>query len=394
MLQWFTFLKYSTYGVYFLECSSVFLILSPFLQPYLRVFTLAALAGLHLNFDLCMRLGIFPWVDIVSLTVLLPPETMDWFARRFDTSGRRGLRLFYDGECGFCRKMVLLLREFLLLPKDAVAKAQDDPTAAKLLEKEFTWVVVDAAGQYHIRWDAWVTAIEQTPLLGGLFRRLPLRSLTFIGDPAYTFVAHRRAALGRYSAKYLPERDLPDFVPSNLLNLVTLFFIGYVGLWNIKTVPRFGIDIASPWSKIASVLRLDQKWNMFAPYPLREDGWYVIDGELTSGKKVDVLRHVDGQVSFDKPELVSAMFTNARWRKYLMGIYPKSKKDHRLYYGKYLCRSWNEKVDFDDRLSKFQIYFMKERNVLPGVVNKVEKNMIWQHDCFKKKAKDDDDDED
>jgi hypothetical protein len=194
--------------------------------------------------------------------------------------------------------------------------------------------------------------------------------------------------LSRISAKFLAERDVSDIEPSTLVNLLALFFIGYVGLWNIKSVPRFGVDIVRPWNKIGSILRIDQKWNMFAPYPLRTDGWYVMDGELRSGQKVDVLRGTEGQVSFEKPEVVSRMFKNARWRKFIMSLYEKKKKNHRLYYGKYLCRSWNETAADDDKLSKFQIYFMKEKNVLPGVESKVEKTMIWQHDCFKKKGDD------
>ena len=39
---------------------------------------------------------------------------------------------------------------------------------------------------------------------------------------------------------------------------------------------------------LGQTLRLEQYWNMFAPYPLRDDGWYVIDGTLSDGQKFDV----------------------------------------------------------------------------------------------------------
>lgn len=390
MLQWYDFLHYSTYVVYAFEWAVAFMILAPVFRVPMRCLAVLGLWALHLNFDLSMRLGIFPWVDIVGVSALIPGEIYDWLQKRLEARPERaGLKIFYDGECGFCRKAVLLLTEFLMLPKSLIAKAQDDKAAAKILAVENTWVVRDAQGKDHVRSDALVATLREGPLVfGWVMRKLPLEVLRAPGDTAYKLVARARKSLGAWAAKALPDRDVSRVEPGTLASLATLFFIGYVGLWNMKSVPKFGIDILPPWNKIGSILRLDQKWNMFAPYPLRIDGWYVMDGELKDGSKVDVLRRTFGQVNFEKPEVVSYLFKNARWRKFIMSLYEKGKKNHRLYYGKYLCRSWNEEAEEARKLSKFKIYFMKERNVLPGVESKVEQTMIWQHDCFKRKTED------
>lgn len=39
------------------------------------------------------------------------------------------------------------------------------------------------------------------------------------------------------------------------------------------------------------LLGLNQKWDMFAPRPVVEDGWYVIDGTLRNGRHVDLFRN-------------------------------------------------------------------------------------------------------
>lgn len=385
MLQWYDLLHYSTYAVYALEWAAAFMILSPFLHVPLRFIAVLALMGLHLNFDLSMRLGIFPWVDIVGLAALIPGPIFDWIQAKIDAQpGRTDLKIHYDGECTFCRKCVLLILEFFMLPAACMARGQDDAKVAKIMGDNHSWVV-SKRDKHYIRWDAWVVIFGSAPLLGPLLQKLPLKVFRTPGNLVYGAISSNRRYLGKVSAALWKERDVSRVQAGNVVNLVTLFFIGYVGLWNLKSVPRFGIDITPPWNKLASVIRVDQKWNMFAPYPLRIDGWYVIDGELANGTKVDVFRRTVGQVSFDKPEMVSKMFKNARWRKFIMSLYEKSKKKHRLFYGKYLCRSWNDTAVSDEKLQKFKIYFMKEKNVLPGVESKVEKLMIWQHDCFKKK---------
>ncbi len=327
MLQWYDLLHYSTFAVFALEWTVAFMILSPVFRVPLRIVAVLSLWALHLNFDLSMRLGIFPWVDIVGVCVLIPGEVFDWLQRRLDIQkGRADLKIYYDSECGFCRKAVLILTELLVLPKALLHRAQDDKAVDKIMTDQRTWVVADGSSKYFIRWDAMMVTLRQAPLVfGWLLRKLPLELLRFPGNLLYRIIVHFRGALGRLSARFLPERDVSNIEPSTLVNLVTIFFIGYVGLWNMKSVPRFGVDILPPWNKIGSILRIDQKWNMFAPYPLRMDGWYVMDGELSGGTKVDVLRRTVGQVSYDKPEVVSYMFKNARWRKFIMSLYEKNK---------------------------------------------------------------------
>jgi hypothetical protein len=124
---------------------------------------------------------------------------------------------------------------------------------------------------------------------------------------------------------------------------------------------------------------------MFAPYPLRDDGWYVIPGVLQSGKEVDVFRG-GAPVSFAKPSAaaIAAQYKDERWRKYLMNLYLAVNSDYRLYYGQYLCRKWNEGKAPNDptQLNTFDIYFMIRTNVLwtqpPQSPKKV---LLHSHHC-------------
>jgi len=132
---------------------------------------------------------------------------------------------------------------------------------------------------------------------------------------------------------------------------------------------------------MASILRLDQYWNMFAPFPIKEDGWYVIPAQLRDGAKVDLFR--DGQpLQWDKPALISAMFKNDRWRAYMMNLFfDKHNEIHLLQYAQYLCRQWNDDHPHEKQLITFDIVFMMKVIRIKGPSDP-EKIVLWHHQCF------------
>lgn len=190
-------------------------------------------------------------------------------------------------------------------------------------------------------------------------------------------------------------------------NGVAFFFLLLVVNWNLSTirkqVPSAPI-VPSEVRWVGHLLRLDQNWNMFAPYPLKDDGWYVIPGELFNGEMVDLwgggaptwvavddsdghkplLHPSDESLELDRtqPELVSAMYPSQRWRKYMRNIWMKKHKKLRLYYGKYLCRAWNADHRGGERLKSFRIVYMKQVTPPPGQTGKIEPVQIWNHNCY------------
>lgn len=154
-------------------------------------------------------------------------------------------------------------------------------------------------------------------------------------------------------------------------------------LWNLSTVPRLGVSVPEPVRSIGHVFRIDQQWAMFSPFPMKDDGWYVIEGKIKDKKDAfgDVLALALGKPAFDKPALGSQVWKNQRWRKYMMNIWMASNSQHRLYYARWLCRQWNAKYP-TDLLEEFQIYYMRE-DTLPDRIKEPEKVSIWHHYCFK-----------
>ncbi len=376
-------LKIGTYAVFFLELMAAFLIFMPLFFQQIRLLVVAALMFMHFNFDLTMRLGIFPWVDIIALIILIPSSFWDTCSKKIKTNDRLNLKIYYDGDCNFCRKVVVLIKEFLLIKETEVATAQSVEHIEKKFREESSWVVVDEKNKEYVRWEALVVVFEHIPILGNLIRYLPLRAFSPIGDRGYRFIAKRRAQFGTFTGYFLPWRQIPAPSAGPVTTFLAVFFTGYIVLWNLSTMTRFNIEIEEKWRRIGNVLRLDQKWNMFAPFPLKADGWFVIDGVLKDGSTWDIMKDIPGPASYDKPDLPSMQYPNARWRKYLMNINQKKRRTHRLYFGKYICRSFNTKAEGDKMLAKFEIVFVKELSRPPGEPLTTERQSLWKHDCFK-----------
>ena len=127
---------------------------------------------------------------------------------------------------------------------------------------------------------------------------------------------------------------------------------------------------------------------MFAPYPVKNDGWYVIPGTLQGGEQVDLMAvtrddySLHQGVSWDKPRQVAAIYKNEHWRKYLQLIRDDKNADQRLYFSRYICREWDARHTGAEQLNTFQITYMLEETLSDYQPATPEKVVLWEHSCF------------
>jgi hypothetical protein len=193
-----------------------------------------------------------------------------------------------------------------------------------------------------------------------------------------------------------------------------LLFFGIALWWNLSTLEGLHTSVPAPMRTVGHLLRLDQKWNMFAPYPLKDDGWFRMPGKLVNGTEVDLWTGEEPdwataeeragwtkekeapnpeqaeayRLSRRKPTLASAEFKNQRWQKYMRNIWSKEYKSMRVYLGKDICRKWNDSHAGAEKLRSFKIVYMKETTPPPGGTTEVVPVQIWSHDCFKREGTD------
>jgi len=179
--------------------------------------------------------------------------------------------------------------------------------------------------------------------------------------------------------------------PNPFAEAAALAFLCLGLSWNLSTVDDLEIELPSTLKQVGRLIRIDQKWSMFAPQPMTDDGWYVIPGKTVGGRDVELWRTgtdtaiapARPTLAVEKPACVSCGFPNQRWRKYMRNLWLKENAQMRLYYGRALCRDYNERRAMLDALATFRIVYMREITPPPGALpDPIEEVQIWDHFCF------------
>ena len=364
----------------------VFTLLPIFAGPA-RLLAAVLILTLHTALGLSIRLGHFPYIAGMAALPLLPT----WFWNRSlvrrmlpwtcdDAEHGSGVIVFYDGHCSFCAKSVRILRMFLFIPGVTLVPAEEFPVTELEMQQQRSWIVVGSHQQRWYKWQGLVELVALSPLFASLAPALRFSPIAKLGNRLYESIERNRTRLSELTDWIKPRRL--KLTPSIASTVMGVLFIVYVSFWNLSSI------LPAPFQPggdtIGLTLAVDQRWDMFAPNPLTYDGWYVIDGKLRDGTHVNVL-HPESPVTYEKPASIADEYKDERWRKYLMNLSLGQYGSYRLYYGRYLCRSWNTGRWPKDSgaLSSFDIYFMGRQNSLTDPNKPYSKDLLWHHECFK-----------
>ncbi len=219
---------------------------------------------------------------------------------------------------------------------------------------------------------AWIGILMPMALLPAWFWDGPARRLASLLDA-------RLGRSGWVEPKPYGQEDPRRWFPREFFFYGVIF---YTLLWNMgneNLTPRLRLPAGTQW--FAQATRLDQRWNMFSPGPLTEDGWFVIEGTRRDGSKVDMWQGKP-QIDWEKPEGIAYTFPNERWRKYMMNLWMADNSRYRLPFGQYLTRKFNRDGRGPREITEFKIFYMKEVTRADGSEAAPEKVMIWHHWCF------------
>lgn len=377
-------MKFMTLSVYFMEVIGFLIFFIPFKTNLFRLAGVLMFASFHLGIILTMNIGAFPWTCIMAWLALLPSSVWDYLEVKLKSFNGQGCSLYYDQDCGFCKKSVSLIKEFFLLSKMEILPSQSDKVATKIMDQETSWAFKNSSGNAFSRFSAFVEIVQVSVFAKLLVPILKLSVVDSFGSKSYHYVSHNRKKISSLTEGF-KWREL-DFKRSKLITFLLIFLISYSFVQNFSTLPKkykFGFDnlkISSSLRPLLGLIRIDQKWSMFAPYPLRDDGWLVIEGKDVAGNPIN-LWNTNAKNPFEKPSYVAKSYLDTRWRKYLGNLWQKKHQKHRLYFGRYICRKYNKGRRGNSRLYTFKIHYMLERTNIHRPMQ-VEKKTIWDHRCF------------
>ncbi|ASJ74347.1 HTTM domain-containing protein [Granulosicoccus antarcticus] len=384
--QFPTLLKGATIFVLVVEFIGPLLVISPFFWPWMRLAGLLLLGSLHFAFLLMLHIGLFPLIDFMALSLLIPGtlwaclrNTQSQIARRQQLEA---IVIYYDEDCAFCLKMCLILRCFLLPQGTCILPAQNYPLVHAIMEHENTWVIKDPQGKYQTQWRAMAFLFSQRwPFkpLGWLMSSWVLRGA---GKRVYRWVAENRGLMGTLSSRVLPFRALKTR-PTLAGSLLAGLFFYVVTSFNIYELPGNRGQMPEHVNHLARTVRLDQRWDMFAPYPLTTSSYLLIPGTLRNGEQVDLYSLTSSKQDWQTPERFYPLYESYRWRKYLGRVDGHSNNTVRSALGSYLCKSWNQQPrERETQLATLEIFVVKHRTNTQGTPKEESRHKLWRHWCY------------
>jgi hypothetical protein len=158
---------------------------------------------------------------------------------------------------------------------------------------------------------------------------------------------------------------------------------------NVTTVSDVSMPAPSVTLPMAVALGLDQRWAMYSPTPAQFTYWFTMPAVLADGRSVDLLQAVTYQdpdritdVSWDKPDNVSATFRDMYWLRYLTTLTMTTAQERLLQFGGYTCLSWNSWYpDGPMQLQTFEIVYFTQPTLPNNTRGEITPLSIWQHRC-------------
>lgn len=376
-------LPYITQFVLYIEQYGPLLMFAPFLLLYLRLPILILLICMHIGFGTLLNVGLFPLISITSLLLFVPKEVWDWILNKWINKRSEGVSIYYDQECDFCLKTVNILKVMLILPKIKIKPAQKDINYGAILEKNNSWVVEKANGDYLLKWEALVYLFSKSLIFSWMSFILKLLSSLSIGNKIYNTIADNRKFLSAITTKILPWNNISWKKTTCFNHVLATFCIFIVLQSNLQTV--FGKDVISniPFgmNNIKYTLGLSQKWNMFAPNPISVTRWPVIVGITNDNRDVDIFRQLIGTPSHEKPENILSEYSHSRWRKYYGRIAQKKYKRYRASYAKYECKKWNKMHAKKDQIKKIKLFMASEKTLIDSTKEQQKVRSLGTYSC-------------
>jgi len=383
--QFPTLLNLSTRYVLLVEFIAPLLVLCPFFWPWLRMTGLLLLASLHAAFLLMLHIGLFPLIDFMALSLLIPGTIWVYLNKadcKTSAKARKSIHIYYDEDCGFCLKMCLILRALLLPSTTPISPAQQHPDIYQIMEQHNSWVVTDRSGQAQVHWHAMVILFQERWLLKPIAWLMSLPPFIQLGNALYRAIANNRPLMGKLSSTWLPFRTVSTR-PTIAGSLLAAFMFYIITSYNVYGLPQIKQTTPKHVDIIAKSTRTNQRWDMFAPYPLTTSMYVTIPGKLRNGESVNLYPSTSLDPAWVAPDRYHGLFEGYRWRKYYGRVNSHKNNKVRSALGSYLCNSWNTSSrPTEQQLATLEIHIVKHRTNTENKPKAKSSRRVWRHWCY------------
>lgn len=103
--------------------------------------------------------------------------------------------IYYDKNCGFCKRSVELIRRWFWVRTHHTGPAQADPAVHRVMVERDSWVVINDQGETFTTFPAGVEIARHSPILKWLVPLARPRFIQRFGEWVYRRVANNRSRI-------------------------------------------------------------------------------------------------------------------------------------------------------------------------------------------------------
>lgn len=362
-----------SYAIPLFQIAFVFLLYSPVLNNLMRLIAITGAIIMHASFILFMRVGLFPYICLIYLMLLVPDEWWSFVVDRRRSRFQK-MKVYYDPDCVLCRKLALLLRELCLDERVPVLSSSSKVQTDIILKDHGSWIACAADGNVYSKWEAVSRILKQSVIFYPLGYLADLRFLRSGMGYLYRLFEKRRIPLGRAASLLLPwhrERQQAGWQTSLCL-LMTVVMIQY----SFMTLPQAQTRPPQWLADAARVLQVEQEWSIFAPDPVSLQRLIVITAVFDDGSIMRLDDVIRLPFTFNR-ETGKWDFENQRWMRYIRTL--AEDQSFRILthaYLDYLCRSANRAIsDTGMKITRIDFYssyyYGRQRNAETTPANEI-----------------------
>ncbi|MBI1275905.1 hypothetical protein GC177_08030 [bacterium] len=182
----------------------------------------------------------------------------------------------------------------------------------------------------------------------------------------------------------LPATPAPPAFPRHMADAreAALALLALLVLWqNMAILPFLNVSFPAPFKQILSHIGLYQHWGVYAPNVPHRSDWFVVEGELRDGKKVDAYRLLAEPPRNSRPHSGYDAHPYPRWLYYMMRVNWAYQGG---YFGQYICRRWNSGAMREEYgpIKHVRVYQYWQDTPLPGgVFSEPTRQLDYEQDC-------------
>ena len=337
-----------------------FLIYCPWRNDLTRAVALVGSVLMHTSFIIFLNIGGFPYLCLAMLILLVPDS---WINRLVSERRARlaGITIYYEPGCGFCQRVSLILREFLLCPASHVLPASIDPEAQRLLTTNNSWVVRGSDGTPYLKWRAVAYLFSQNSLLAPLAWLSERKLLRERLASLYDLIGSNRRRFGSLAKGLFPFRH--ERAVGRLALILCGILMLFAFLSNVAGLARLKFPLVREFDQVTAALQVRQSWDLFAPAPVHFRREYRILARTADGSTIDVMQLLPGPPLRSSPDRDSISFTSPRWTKYFTRFDVFTEAAWTAF-GQYLCRQSSARMPHGPVIKQVHITLIEEP--IPG----------------------------